>query len=430
MREVVAAPDGAAIQLPLFAADLKGQLRFLNDKAAHWWYDFPQDFPSSLIWDKLHEYHVSVGALVFDPFAGSGTTLVTAALLGLNGVGIEANPLLAFVSRAKTSWNITERQVAQVGEFLDAVLALPQELDYSDQDLHSIGMPQETLFRWLKPGVLADAVRIKRLLMSVKDEGVRNFIALAFSKSLYEASNVKFCPGITFLRNKKEQSLRAIVTTRLSKMVSDLKMLHSFAEKWGHGFGATKVVGGDARKSNELLEGDSVDFLITSPPYPGDVEYTRLFRLELYFLDFIKSMKDVQAIKRQMVRGTPKSIFKEDNNGRFVADIGLIREVSAQVAKRVEGKNWGWDYPRMVREYFGDMWVCLRAFHEILKPGAYALLIVGDQTVKGAMIPTGEILRQIGERLGYTEQRLELYRYRRSSTHSIPLAENIVILRK
>lgn len=357
--------------------------------------------------------------------------MVTAKILGMGGVGVEANPLMAFVSRVKGTWEIELPTLKrEVNCFLAALAALPGNPPCSQEDIAAIGMPEEILRRWLEPSVLGESIRTQKLLENIPNRTVRDFLALGFSKSLYEASNVKFCPGITFLKRRKAESLRAVLSQRLKRMVDDLELLQGFVSTNGHRFGSVRVIRGDCREADALLEHNSVDFLVTSPPYPGDVEYTRLFRLELYFLGFIKSMKDVQAIKRTMVRGTPKSIFKEDSNEKYVADVRLIRDVSAQVAEKVKDKNWGWDYPRMVREYFGDMYVCLRAVRSVLKPGAYALFVVGDQTVKGVLIPTGEILRQIGEKLEYTEQRVELYRHRRSSTHSLPLAENIVILRK
>ena len=84
----------------------------------------------------------------------------------------------------------------------------------------------------------------------------------------------------------------------------------------------------------------------------------------------------------------------------------------------------------MIREYFGDMYLCLQETHPLLANGAHFLLVVGNQTVKGVLIPVGDILIDMAEHIGYRNCRKELFRTRRSTTHRIPLPEEIVVLEK
>jgi len=83
----------------------------------------------------------------------------------------------------------------------------------------------------------------------------------------------------------------------------------------------------------------------------------------------------------------------------------------------------------MIKEYFGDMYLAMKEFRTILKPNAYALLVVGDQTYKNILIPVGKILMEIAKDLGYSSAGIELFRVRRSTVHNLPLNEEIVILK-
>jgi len=84
----------------------------------------------------------------------------------------------------------------------------------------------------------------------------------------------------------------------------------------------------------------------------------------------------------------------------------------------------------MVREYFGDMYLCMKEFFPLLKSSSYFLLVVGDQTIKGVYIPVCDILIEMAAEIGYINCRKELFRIRRSTGHNIELPEEIVIIQK
>ena len=208
-------------------------------------------------------------------------------------------------------------------------------------------------------------------------------------------------------------------------MHDDLKAIQAH-----NSYGKTTLINETCLAAREYLENNSIDFIITSPPYPNDLEYTRQTRLELYLLDFVKSMDDIQKIKRKMAKGSTKLIFKESDSERFVEKFYSVKKVSSQIYEQTKEKNWGFDYPRMVREYFGDMYLCMQEFYPLMKSNSHFLLVVGDQTIKGVFIPVCDILIELAKEIGYKNCRKETFRIRRSTGHDIPLPEDIVILEK
>jgi tRNA G10 N-methylase Trm11 len=75
-----------------------------EDRAIHDWYRFVLSFPPHLVRDYVQRFGLSEGSCVLDPFCGTGTTLVECKRLGVNSVGLEANPMPWFATNSKVDW--------------------------------------------------------------------------------------------------------------------------------------------------------------------------------------------------------------------------------------------------------------------------------------------------------------------------------------
>lgn len=75
-----------------------------TDEPVHRWFRFPAGFSAELVRGVLRAFGVGRGSTVLDPFTGSGTTNVVAKSLGIDSIGVEPHPLLAWVARVKTYW--------------------------------------------------------------------------------------------------------------------------------------------------------------------------------------------------------------------------------------------------------------------------------------------------------------------------------------
>jgi len=254
---------------------------------------------------------------------------------------------------------------------------------------------------------------------------IRELLLLAMSKSCFEASYVSLCPGTTFYPFREKGDFWDLFSETVMQMYDDLKLVKQY-----NSFGKSRIVNDTCLNIQRYLDRDSIHFIITSPPYPNDLEYTRQTRLELYLLDFVQNMADIQQLKRKMVKSSTKLIFKESNSAREVQDFSEINDIADKIYQQTKDKNWGFDYPRMVREYFGDMYLCIKRIYPVLTNGGHFLLVVGDQTVKGVLIPVSDILIMMAKTLGFKNCKKELFRMRRSTNHKIPLPEEIVILEK
>jgi len=332
----------------------------------HQWYDYLEDFPHHLLEESINKYDLKKGDVALDPFCGSGTTLVSSNLFGLNAIGIDANPLMCCVSEVKTTWDI---------------------------DCHI-----------LRQTFKSTALKFLDIAQDIDDYAFKN--------------------DFLDIMPKKEPFFN-VFCKKIIQVYKDLGLIQSFDT-----YGKTVIYNKSATEASSFIDEDSVDFIITSPPYPNDLEYTRQTRLELYLLGFVKNMDDVQKVKKTMIKGSTKLIYRDDSYSDYVKHFKSIQEVSERVANALSDKNWGFDYPRMIKEYFGGMYIALKEFYKVMKKGSYNLQVVGDQTYKNIVIPVGKIFVEMANDIGYSDAHIELFRTRRSTTHEIPLPEEIVVIKK
>lgn len=393
----------------------------------HRWYDYLEDFPYTLLEKSIKKYNLKNGDLILDPFCGCGTTLVSSNLFHLNAIGIDSNPLMCLVSEIKTTWDINTSKLRDTyKEITTKFIRLAKNIEnYDTKNDFLERMPKKELNQWMSFKMQKEVSLMKDLINEIGNKKIKKLFLVLLGKSAFNASYVALCPGTTFYPYRKKEPFFDVFCKKIIQAYNDLKAIQSF-----NSYGKTKVFNRSATEAHSFIEENSIDFIITSPPYPNDLEYTRQTRLELYLLGFVNEMSDVQKLKKTMIKGSTKLIYKEDNWSKYVKNIKSIQNVAEQINEALSDKNWGFDYPRMIREYFGGMYVCLESLYKVMKKDSYNLQVVGNQTFKNVVIPVGNIFVEMSKIIGYSEAHIELHRTRRSSNHKIPLPEEIVIMKK
>jgi DNA modification methylase len=210
-------------------------------------------------------------------------------------------------------------------------------------------------------------------------------------------------------------------------MVNDLRQVK------GMSFPKAKVHLADAR-SLDTIEPNSVNAVITSPPYPNEKDYTRTTRLESVLLGFINNKEELRELKRRLIRSNTRGIYKSDDDDKWVSDFPEIQHIAEAIEKRrIElGKDSGFErmYARATKLYFGGMAQHLSELRKILRPGAQLAYVVGDQaSYLRVMIRTGQILGNVAKSLGYELVGIDLFRTRLATATKEQLREEVVVLR-
>jgi len=418
----------------------------LGDRAAHHWYRFVLSFPPHLVREYVAKFRLNSHHQVLDPFCGTGTTTVECQKLGIPAFGLEPNPVACFASQTKLQWNIApqkllqhalriaetaNRRLEQDGFFEDDAYRLFERPAGTKAKLRSL--PDEVsdllLANSISPIPLHKTLVLIEALAENHDDHFSNHERLALATALVNGiSNLQFGPEVGVGPPKSDAPVVSLWLDGIRAMAQDLETLPKTKTV------KTVVYQADARYGASMLPANSVDAVITSPPYPNEKDYTRTTRLESVLLGFIQSKEALRSLKKQLVRSNTRGVYKADTDDLLVAGHPQIESIAAAIEKRrIElNKDSGFErlYARVTKLYFGGMARHLAELRRVLRPGAQLAYVVGDQaSYLRVMIRTGQLLAGIAESLGYEVVGLDLFRTRLSTATKEQLREEVVILR-
>lgn len=296
----------------------KNQTRSVNQYLTHWIYPYKGKFHPQMIRALLNIIGLKEGDIVFEPFSGSGTTTLEAQLLGINFVGIDVSPLCVIQGRVKT----------------ESIYVLDEILKLKD----------EVISKFM-PNLFNTETNYYRLIKDIaSDERVINFYNMVRLLAVSDNSRRKRDFSASFIKN-------------LSLMLASVKDFIEIKERLNLKLGNVKTEIGDSR--DVKLSNNSVDGIITSPPYSIALDYVQNDAHSLKDLGF-----DVSGMRNDFigVRGTGRS--------------------------RVELYN-------------ADMKKSYSEMHRVLKPNKYAVIVIGNATYQGKEVKTVEFTIRYMESLGF-----------------------------
>lgn len=442
----------------------------LSDTSIHGWYRMVYAFSDQIIYDLAEEWDISDSDLILDPFVGTGTTVVAAKTMGIDAIGADTSPIAVLASRAKTTWDVDVNEfTTQTAKLIKNIKPIFNKIEneqnttfYSnsesnDQEVdlaqYNLEKPKKTPKDWLseKPrqkmlvlrhhvdamsessAVAGDVIDLIRLAMcAILPENVAN---VGFGPEAYKKSFKKNVPVLHHFKNK------------IDTFTEDLNTVQRRIESGDLNPGATEIVDADARVIGDPLLNDSdllathnsVDYVITSPPYPAEHDYTRNQRLELVWLGQLEDNSDLQAIKKRNIRSNTKNIYVDDDDGATlnIRDNDRIDNIVTKMEHIIKQEEiehgFGQYYPRVVEEYFAGMQRHLQQVFDIMAPGGKAGYVVADSGSYWQVdIPTGTILGELAEkRIGFNKISIKHWRDLRATTGKKDSQnEEILILEK
>jgi DNA modification methylase len=334
------------------------------------WFYFKESFSRDLVFMLVETLGLNEGDLVLDPFVGCGTLPLACKQLGIDSIGYDIHPIMLFVSRVKLRDYDVEKLRTAIRELVKSKF---EKLKVEMPSFISGVFPKH---------VLEDLVFFKKRILEIEDETIREFLLLGLINTAMRCSYAFKDGAVVKIRERRIPSFRRELYRRLSRMCRDLE---SFETKPCN----TVVEQCDARKLK--LGEESVDAIITSPPYLGKHEYIHAYRIEQELLDLEGPDPDQPIGSKSRGEGE-----------KYLSGIEeLVRDV-----------------PIEARSYFGDMFRAIEEFHRVCKEGAKIVLITSDGCFPKRVVETGCVLNKIAELVGFKVKRTIIVNKRLCTTPS------------
>ena len=239
--------------------------------------------------------------------------------------------------------------------------------------------------------------------------------------------------GLRFTDNKKTTPVKSALKEKLQEIYDDLKQLHAdpYAKKAeGHAFTANSANKTDI---TTILGSQKPSFVMFSPPYLNTFDYTEVYKLELWFLDFVKNYDEFKALRARTLRS--HNLWKWESTKMWNNE--LLNQIIDGIKKQ---ELWTEALPIMIQGYFDDMFQCLKNLNDIMEDGAHCVIVVGNSCYGNIQIPTDLLLSKAAMGAHFELEEIRVARQLNTSSQQLRyikdkalrkyLRESIIILRK
>ena len=396
----------------------------------HRWFRFKESFSADLLEELLELIPCELGRQIrlLDPFCGVATGLLASQEMASAGydvtaIGIERNPFVAFAAQTKVNWpNIDTDKLVRISQ---TCRRRSKNVDTKIPPLSSLTSGR-CISRYMSKRILAITESVRRHGTSPTHDA----ILLGLASAIEAVSYIRKDGRALRVVEKKKTELPTLLEEIWNTMAADANLLQQCLPSSR----VPKVILGDGRRPLQHgVAPRSIDLIITSPPYPNNIDYSEVYKLELWLLGLVSTQDDFLSLRKSTFRSHPTCNVPE-NVKEFNAAIrrGFLKAVLDPIVKRAEDIREPWR-KRVLLGYFSDMWISLEQQRKCLRKGGYAVIVVGNSlhgsAVSPYLVPSDIVIAQIAERIGFKVHDIIISRplkRRLSGNHF--LRESIIIL--
>lgn len=382
------------------------------------WYPYIEGYSPDFV-TAIISQNVPNATLIYEPFAGTGTTLFASDSCHINTVYSEINPLLRFLIRSKMEILSMDAEARHqkanrlrtlAVNILELSSVCPESEDlknsYKEVFGKSVYFPEDQYSKVLKLRTFIDE-------LSKEDIVIANLVTVACFACLLPVSYLKKQGDVRFKTEKEKltqmKTLEDTIPNKISQIADDVDDV-TITINCNH-----QLVCPNAKRIGDHEVPNVIDAVITSPPYLNGTNYFRNTKLELWFLKELTNKDSLRLFRDDALTSAICDVKKEYDN----VEIDLHSPLLEKTLKKLKETAYDRRIPLMAKCYFSEMHELFSGLKRHLNPDAKLFIDLGDSIFGGVHIPTDLILNEVLEAIGYNFDERIVLRERRSRNNEI-----------
>lgn len=365
------------------------------------WYNFYAGYSDIFVEKYICEYLTKETSVVLDPWNGSGTTTLVASYTGKKSVGIDINPVMKVVAMAK-QYRITSDLIDKTTSILDNYQTnyINMKINFSENDY---------LTTWFTDSSVSIIRSFEKYITS-NILGIANYHLLKDDENINCKTSFYYMILFNVIKNYCNPFFGSNPTWVKVTNITEKKILtsHDFIESYKKAFILccqnysnlkSQAVIKTADSKHLPLEDNSIDAIITSPPYCTRIDYVISTIIELAIMGY--SSKDIDTLRRKAI-GTP-TVAKECNDVELTCSetcVTLLNRIRNHESKAASSY-----YYKTFRQYFEGMLQSIQEINRVLKPGGVAVLVVQNSYFKGILVNATKCLEEMFISMGFSKEK-------------------------
>ena len=353
----------------------------INDYT-HNYFKYPCKFIPEIPRWAIKKY-ATEGTIIFDPFSGSGTTLLESIINGYDSYGTEIDDVAKLLIKVKTT-KLTTSEVEEMSMIVDNII------DRIEEDSTNIIIPDiNNMNHWFPDENINQLGQIRFYINQINNKNIKDFLLICL------ASIIRKCSFAD------DSSPKPYVSSKVKKIPSNPKKeFKVIYEKYK--IGMEKLIELNNENSALIVKGNAldvnldkkVDLIITSPPYINAFDYARTMRLENLWLGYLTESEITK--KKKLYVGTENiKKVEEIENLEILDESNLLKEYYTKIFKIDEKRAL------IVKRFFQDMKTNLEEMYKILNKNGYYCIVIGNSTIRDVKVESWKVLRDLALKIGF-----------------------------
>lgn len=348
------------------------------------WFYYKEGFSRDFVMYFIEKFNINHKNFVLDPFVGCGTTLLACKEKGINAIGFDVFPVPLFVSKVK----IENYDIEKLKKFSSEIFAQKFQKKSTSE------IPK-FIRKAFSKYVLEDILFFKEIIYKISDEKYRNFFILALMNSALKSSYIFKDGSKVKILKRSVAPLREMFKRKVKRMIKEVE---NFQEKFKE---KCEIFVDFCDARNLKLQDESIDAIITSPPYLNKIEYSKIYGIE------------------------ENLFFKKENLPAIRSYIGMK-----------ESENFEIDYelPFQAKAYLDDISKSIKEMFRVCKKNAKIAIVIGDAVFIDKIVEVPKIIAEISENIGFKVNEIIIVNKRIATTPSRIkvgiMNESIIVMEK